>query len=327
MNLPKRVEVCIKATIDHCLGLPGSERTLELELRAYEEIQRELQERFSLLQSQLKEKEDQIELARAEASMNAQAVKKFVEENQKLAAMCANLLAECKRWEGECSLYDNDREALMDFGNEAHERAKEAEARAQRMEEEVQRLSDELLCYKVKLESQGDGESLDVEETLLESVLDMVSNGGFMSATSFLETNNENESCRKLLNMWNYLRPTTQKVLSVVGEARKLEKDKEHLRVNLHKAEEEAKLLFTENGILNEENQRLLRHYQRVIGSGTKSPGTTSAKSNKRKSSTADAKRLDFGDMDLVRAPLSLLECCNSTDSRQQKRPLSSALD
>lgn len=94
-------------------------------------------------------------ILQAEASMNAQALKKFVEENQKLAAMCADSLAECKRWEGECSLYDKDREALMDFGNEAHERAKEAEARAQHMEEEVQRLSDELLCYKDKLGSHG----------------------------------------------------------------------------------------------------------------------------------------------------------------------------
>lgn len=83
--------------------------------------------------------------------MNAQALKKFVEENQKLAAQCADLLAQCERWEGECSLYDKDREALMDFGNEAHERAKDAEAKAQHLEEEVQRLSDELHCYKGKL--------------------------------------------------------------------------------------------------------------------------------------------------------------------------------
>lgn len=60
--------------------------------------------------------------------MNALAVKKFVEENQKLALECANLLNQCKKWEKECSLYDCDQEALMDFGNEADKRAKEAES-------------------------------------------------------------------------------------------------------------------------------------------------------------------------------------------------------
>jgi chromosome segregation ATPase len=86
--------------------------------------------------------------------MNAQALKKFVEENQKLAMECANLLAQCKRWERECSLYDHDREALMDFGNEADERAKEAETRVHELEEEVKRLSDELRFYKCQSESQ-----------------------------------------------------------------------------------------------------------------------------------------------------------------------------
>lgn len=88
----------------------------------------------------------------AEASMNAQALKKFVEENQNLATECTNLLAQCNRWERECTLYENDREALMDSGNEAHERAKEAEARVQVLEEEVEQLSDELQRYKRKLD-------------------------------------------------------------------------------------------------------------------------------------------------------------------------------
>ncbi|OWM80979.1 uncharacterized protein LOC116215216 [Punica granatum] len=325
MNLPEEIEDYIKESIDHCLGLPVSEQTLELKLRASEEARRELQDQCLLLQSRLKEKDDQIELARGEASMTAQALKKFVEENQKLAAECVDLLAQCKKWEGECALYDKDREALIDFGNEADEKAKQAEARARHLEEEVLRLSDELRSYKRKLAAHEDGgpaERRVMEETLLESVLEMVNNGGFVSTNSFLDGGNE--SCQKLLNMWNFLRPATQKVLSLVAEAKKLEKDREHLRTNLSKAEEEAKMLFNENNILNDENQRLLRHYRRVVGSGVKSPGTASAKSNKRKSSTkvtsrADEKRLDFGDVEPVRAPLSPLKC-NSPDNRMQKR-------
>jgi hypothetical protein len=84
--------------------------------------------------------------------MNAQALKKFVEENQKLALECANLLSQCNKWERECSLYDHDREALMDFGNEADERAKEAEIRVHELEEEVRRLSEELQFYKCECE-------------------------------------------------------------------------------------------------------------------------------------------------------------------------------
>ena len=84
--------------------------------------------------------------------MNAQALKKFVEENHKLALECANLLSQCNKWERECSLYDRDREALMDFGNEADERAKEAEIRVCELEEEVRKLSEELQFYKCECE-------------------------------------------------------------------------------------------------------------------------------------------------------------------------------
>lgn len=87
--------------------------------------------------------------------MNAQALKRFVEENQRLAAECASLLGQCQRWERECSLYDRDREALMDFGNEADERAKVAEIRVHELEEESRNLSEQLQLYKHKFETQG----------------------------------------------------------------------------------------------------------------------------------------------------------------------------
>lgn len=87
--------------------------------------------------------------------MNAQAVKRFVEENQRLAEECKRLLSECNKLERECSLYDHDREALMDFGNEADERAKEAEIRVHDLEVELGKVLDELNFYKHHYESRG----------------------------------------------------------------------------------------------------------------------------------------------------------------------------
>lgn len=87
--------------------------------------------------------------------MNAQALKRFVEENQRLADECSNLLVQCQKWEKECSLYDHDREALMDFGNEADERAKVAEGRVLEIEEELASVMEELQFYKNNFESRG----------------------------------------------------------------------------------------------------------------------------------------------------------------------------
>jgi hypothetical protein len=69
--------------------------------------------------------------------VNALAIKKFVEENQKLAAECENLVKHCRKLEKECALYDNDREALIDFQNEAEEKAREACLRAEELERDL----------------------------------------------------------------------------------------------------------------------------------------------------------------------------------------------
>ncbi|OWM80980.1 calcium-binding and coiled-coil domain-containing protein 2-like [Punica granatum] len=324
MDLPSQIDDCIKESINYSLGLPVSTQTLESKLRASEEAEKGLRDQCSLLQSKLKEKDGLVELARAEASMNAQALKKFVEENQKLAAECGNLLAQCNRWERECSLYENDREALMDFGNEADERTKDAEARVQELEEVVEQLSDELQRYKRKLDSCQDDGTAVLEENLLEPVLEMlVKKDEFASAHAFLEANIRHEECRKLLEMWNCLSPKTQKILALAAEVKSLEKEKELLRINLHTAEEEVKVLFDENNILEAENKRLLRHYRKIFGSGERSADTaSSAKSHKRKSSTKVCspveKRIDFNNMEPARSPLSPIKC-NSPDFIVQK--------
>ncbi|KAK9215978.1 hypothetical protein WN944_007985 [Citrus x changshan-huyou] len=329
MEIPEEIDNYIKESIDHTLGLPVSTKTLQLKLLAYEEsLQRVRNECFSLL-SKSKEKDEVIERARAEASMNAQAVKRFVEENQRLAEECKRLLSDCSKWERECSLYDHDREALMDFGNEADERAKEAEIRVQELEVELGKVLDELNFYKHRDETCGvesSTEGTSTEETLLESILTLVCKEEVMSGHAFLEANRGHEPCHSLLRMWNSLKPSTQKVLSLAAEFKTLEKDKEHLRVNLDRAEEEVRLLFEQNKTLDVENKRLLRQLQKernCNGSGGKKSSSASAKTNKRKSSpklsSPIEKKIDFDLDSAARQPLSPLRY-NSPDSRMHKK-------
>lgn len=167
----------------------------------------------------------------------------------------------------------------------------------------------------------------------------MVSNDGFASGNSFLETNSQNESCRKLLNMWNSwdlclfflvlaslcllclvcLQVAADNILMMLlillqlkhssakssfssgrseetwerqgaspGQSSQSWSGSEEIQGKLYFSKfslfltspdpiwlMQAKLLFTENNILNEENRRLLRHCRWVVNSGVKSPGTT----------------------------------------------------
>lgn len=331
MDIPQEIDDYIKESIQYSLGLPVSAQTLELKLQASLEAQNQLRDRCLHLHSKLKEKDEIIERTRAEASMNALALKKFVEENQKLALECVNLLSQCSKWEKECSLYDHDREALMDFGNEADERAKEAEMRVRELEEELRRSVDELRFYKHEYELRAVDSSVHgtaVEENLLESVLATLINkdGGVATAHDFLEANSEHELCQELLKMWNHLKPSTQRVLSLAAEVKTLENEREHLKLNLHRAEEEVKLLFDENNLLDEENKRLLQQYLKERnhpGSGGKHISSASAKGNKRKCSPKThspiERKIDFTDLESSRQPLSPLQH-NSPNPRLHKK-------
>uniref|UniRef100_A0A5B7BCE1 Uncharacterized protein n=1 Tax=Davidia involucrata TaxID=16924 RepID=A0A5B7BCE1_DAVIN len=338
MDVSQEIDDYIKESIEYSLGLPVTTRVLELKLRAYEEAQKRLRDQYLCLQARLKEKDEIIERARAESSMNAQALKKFVEENQKLAKECTNLLSQCKRWENECSLYDHDREALMDFGNEADERAKEAEIRVRELEEELRKMSEEVQFYKHQCEMQGVDTSMEgtsKEQLLLESLVATLVSKDEVAPTAhaFLEANSGLEVCQRLLKMLNSLRPSTQNVLALAAEVKSLQKDKEHLqkdkehlRINLHRAEEEVKVLFEENNILDEENKRLMRqcHKERQHpGSGGKHTSSASSKGNKRKSSPKMSspieRKIDFSDVDSPRQPLSPLQH-NSPESRMYKK-------
>nr|KYP72620.1 hypothetical protein KK1_005216 [Cajanus cajan] len=307
MDLPPEIDEYIRETIDHSLGLPVSSQTLHAKLHASQESQRQLRQQHLFLLSKLKEKDQLIERARSEASMNAQAVKRFVAENQKLAVECENLVEQCVRLEKECKLYEHDREALMEFGNEAEDRAQEANARLHELEQE-------LIKYKHQNESIDSFSTSTLEEdNLLESLLATVTTKDESSACGFLNAYSENEHCKKLLTMWNCLKPSIRTVLCLIAEIKSLENDKENLRVNLDRAEEEVKVLFEENSVLDEENKRLAKRCKERnhSSSGGKHTDSASAKSNKRKSSPKTcspmAKKIDFEDVDSARTPLSPL--------------------
>ncbi|KFK32088.1 hypothetical protein AALP_AA6G197800 [Arabis alpina] len=317
----QEVEDYIKDTIDHSLGLPISMEALQKKLYTAEETQRRLRDQYLALVSRLKEKDHLIDRVRSEASINAQALKKFVDENQKLATECGNLLSQCKKWEKECFLYHQDREALMEFGNESDERAREAEARVRELEDEITRLSDQMQISKRQIETTQVDNCTPLEEDLLDSVLgSLISNDETLMGRLFLEANIHDQTCQTLLRKWDQLKPSTQKVLSLVSKAKKFEKEKECIILNLTKAEQEVELVSKQNRELDKENRRLLRKQQSPLCSGERTRNSASTKSNKRKSpkmmsSPVEKKKLEFSSPEISRKPLSPV-WDNSPDSR-----------
>ncbi|KAH6781175.1 hypothetical protein C2S52_012412 [Perilla frutescens var. hirtella] len=329
MEIPKEIDDYLRESINHSVGLPVSTDTLLRKLGAVEASHIHLRHQYLSLQSKIKEKDESIERSRAEATMNAVALKKFVEENQKLAMECSNLLAACNKWERECSLYDHDREALMDFANEADDRAKEAEVRNRDLEEEKKRLEQELHFYKCRAEQLVD-ESTDgtnEEHLLLNSLLTTMFGKDVIVSTahSFLEVHTGIEVYEKLLTLWTSLSPLTQKVVALAAKVKNLEEDKDHLTINLRRAEEEVNALFEENNILNEENKRLIRQCYREKHNAGSSGGSASGKGKRKcspkmsKISSQVEEKIDSSDVNMLRQPLSPLQY-NSPESRMHKK-------
>ncbi|EPS71878.1 hypothetical protein M569_02881 [Genlisea aurea] len=329
MEIPQETEDYIRESIDHTVGLRPSTDTLFLKIHALEAENVHLRRQYLSLQSKFREKDDIIERSRAEASMNAVALKKFVEENQKLAMEFSKLLEECNKWKRECALYDHDRDALMDF---ADERAKEAEIRYQQLEEEKGKVEEELLFYKSQSmyneAQEGDVSSddhLHEELILLDSILtNMFCNeeegGGAWNAQDFLDAHISDEACQKLYKNWDSLMPATQKVIQLVADAKSLAKDKDNLTVNLCRAEDEVTVLFDENNILKEEIKRLMKQCYREKHAAAGGGSSNSSGKVKRKSipSSPEMKKLSE-DVDMGRQPFSPLQS-NSPDSQIRKK-------
>ncbi|QCE15911.1 centlein [Vigna unguiculata] len=325
MDLSQEVDNCIKQTIDDSLGIPVPAETLVAKLRASQDSQWRLRECLRSLKPQLERKTRLIECIKSEATMNAQALKKFVEENHRLALKCDKLVAQRCRLENECALYDKDREALMEFGNDADERAREAQSQVLNLQQDLLLMQNEVQKYKHHHELIQSSACPPGETNLLGSALASLITRDDDSTYAFLQANSENESCKKLLNVWKGLSPSALSVLSLVAKVKSLEKDKEHLRTNLHKAEEEVKVLFDENNVLEKENKRLLMlcKERNHPDSAEKHTNTPSPKSNKRKSvsprTNSPMKKFDLDDKDLARQPLSPLRQ-NSPDCRMRKK-------
>ncbi|KAJ0615467.1 hypothetical protein HanIR_Chr02g0074451 [Helianthus annuus] len=289
MDLPQEIDDYLRESLEYALGHPVSARTLELNIRSSEEIQRHIRDQCFILKSKLSEKDRIIECVRAESSMNAHALKKFSEENQKLITEHTELLARCAKWDVECTLYERDIEALKEFGNQADERAKEAESRVLCLEDETSKLWEELQSLK-KL-SEGEFTENFLIDTFISSFIneDEVAS----ASLSFLEADSRVDLCQKMLKIWdglvlflvfffilwiittkkfpihisktvykmaiadstrktkgmkiirifvvisNILKPATHTALALASEVKNLQKDKDMLRMNLIKAEEE----------------------------------------------------------------------------------------
>ncbi|KAL8224655.1 hypothetical protein R6Q59_000251 [Mikania micrantha] len=195
----------------------------------------------------LREKAEIIERVRSESTLNAQAVKKFVEENQKLTTECAYWLTQCYKLEKEFSRYDHYQEALMDFENEADNRAKEAEA--------------QLSFYNLQHEGKQAGEmtkAVYTESCLVDTLLSTIIKKDDVAsvAQSFLEANSGLEVCQKMLEIWESMNPSTQNIMALASEVKRLHNEKDHLRNNLTTEEEEVKVLFED--LLDKENRRLV---------------------------------------------------------------------
>jgi len=89
-----------------------------------------------------------------------------------------------------------------------------------------------------------------LEEDLLDSVLgSLISKDETIMGRLFLEANIHDQSCQALLSKWDHLKPSTQKVLSLVSKAKKFEKEKECIIMNLAKAEQEV-IIINDNTLL-----------------------------------------------------------------------------
>lgn len=308
MDNPQDMDDFIKHSIDQTLGIDVPKDALQLKIEALEESDYRLQGQFLAMKLALMDKNEAIERARAESTMNAQALKRFVEENHRLANECADLVSKCSNWENECSLYHQDREVLMEFGDEADERAKKAEIRIQQLEEELRKASEETQLYKRKCENPVVGssdEGSEMEQNLLDGLISSLVDEDEVEemVPSFLQANNKVEICHKLNKMWNRLRPATRNVLSLAAQAHILRKEKEQLKINLDTAEEEGKLLDELNKKLGHSHQER----KQCSSSGGKNKSSSMKKNNKRKQSSTGMSPIKYK-MDSLREPLSSLK-------------------
>ncbi|KAK1262297.1 hypothetical protein QJS04_geneDACA018900 [Acorus gramineus] len=324
MAFPPETDEYIRESIEQSLGLQVSTKTLQLKLFASEDSRRRLQNEVFQLHDRLRERDGCLELSKSEASMNAQALRKFVEEKEAMSKKYTELLAQCSNWEDECALYHKDQELLEAFGNEADERARSFEARVREVEEEMKKLSEELLFYKREAEVCPEKEARGAEEfrVLQEKVVELErlrsqgynGEGAICGQCTVLKKDNEDLQSRL---------SGTVSSIALAAEIESLKKDKENLKLNLSRAEEEVTLLSEQCNMLDEENKKLqnqLYKEREHQGHGGKQ-SSVSAKGKRKASPKVDGtpRAIDFNGSESPRKPLSPLQY-NSPDSRLRKK-------
>ncbi|KAI0500483.1 hypothetical protein KFK09_018696 [Dendrobium nobile] len=125
------------------------------------------------------------------------------------------------------------------------------------------------------------------------------------------------ESCDELEKENNELRAQLHDNFSVqvlAAEVQSLKEDKENLRINLQRAEEEVKVLFEDNRLLDEENKRLLLRLQRETQrhrSDRKLSASASSSRGKHKSclmkGSSFGRQIEFNSEEQTRQPLTPL--------------------
>lgn len=246
--LPGGAEEYVRDSIGISLGLPVPERSLRHKLLASEDLRRRLQDHVFALEEDLHAAARRIDLLKNESAMNAEGIRRCVEEKEAVAAHRDRLAADAARLEKECTLYERDLERAM--------------------------------------------ESCD-------------------------ELARENEDLRARLK-------DTPDLTALNNEVQDLQRDKEIMKTNLNKAEEEVKLLFEENRTLDEANKRLLSLLDKEQKHRSERKHSASNSTKKRKSSSLKdmspvSLAIDFNNVDPSRHPLSPLQQ-NSPDCRVHKK-------
>ncbi|XBH66168.1 uncharacterized protein [Aegilops tauschii subsp. strangulata] len=244
--LPGGAEEYVRGSIEAALGLPVPDRSIRAKLAAYEDLRRRLQDRVFALEEDLHAAARRIDLLKNESAMNAEGIRRCVEEKEAVAAARDQLAAHAARLEKECGLYERDLERAM-------------------------------------------------------------------------------ESCDELARESDDLRNRLRDAPDLTEQVQALQRDKEILKTNLNKAEEEVKLLFEENRALDEANKRLLclLEKEQKHRSERKHSASNSTKQKRKSSSLKDTSpvslAIDFNSADASRQPLLPLQP-NSPDCRVHKK-------
>uniref|UniRef100_A0A0A9ECM6 Uncharacterized protein n=1 Tax=Arundo donax TaxID=35708 RepID=A0A0A9ECM6_ARUDO len=113
-------------SIQSSLGLPVSDHSLRLKLRAYEDHNRRLQDHVFSLEEDLRAARRRIELLKTEAAMNAAGLRRCIEDKDTMAAAYNDLSTKSAK---ECALYERDLERVMETCDDLARENEELRAR------------------------------------------------------------------------------------------------------------------------------------------------------------------------------------------------------